>query len=512
MTELEQAQQAEIAHLRQQLAERDQRIALLEQKIDLLIRQLYGRQSEKLDPGQLELLLGSDTPGKTGASAEPALDAEADASLEPPKHPRPKPDRPRLPENLPVQEEVLDPECVRACPEAWRLIGQEVSEQLDYEPGRFFRRRLIRRKYVKRAAPDQAPVIAPLPPKLVERGVAAPGLLAHITISKFCDHLPLYRQEQIFDTRHQVLLPRQTQARWMGEVADWLRPIYREMAAGMVQSGYLQVDETPVKYLQPGTGKAQQGYLWTYHVPGGDTLYDWQPSRAAWCLAEVIPEDFNGIIQCDAYGAYRTFAAAKAGVKLAGCWAHARRKFFQAQTSARADADAVLRQIAKLYRIEAGLRETAATTTERLAVRQQQSRPILEELHQQLSAWYRQRTHLPQSLMGKAIRYTLDGWEALQVYCFEGAIEIDNNLVENAIRPTAVGKKNWLFIGRDDTGWRSAVIYSVLTSCRHRGVEPYAYLKSVLEVLPCVTNWQVKNLTPAAWAAGDHLQVLRQAA
>jgi len=510
MTELEQAQQAEIAHLRQQLAERDQRIALLEQKVDLLIRQLYGRQSEKLDPGQLELLLGCGTPGKAEASAELAgLDAEAETSTSSEPAPnRSKPNRPRIPENLPVQEEVIDPDCVRACPEAWRLIGQEISEQLDYVPGRFFRRRLIRRKYVRRSEPENAPVIAPLPPKLVERGVAAPGLLAHITVSKFGDHLPLYRQEQIYDWRHQIWLPRQTLARWMGDVAEWLKPLYREIAAQMVQSGYLQVDETPVKYLRPGTGQAQQGYLWTYHVPGGDTLYDWHPSRAASCLAHVIPETFTGTIQCDAYSAYRTFAARRGeNIRLAGCWAHARRKFFEAQDSAASAAAIVLAEIQKLYRIEASLREVKATAENRFAIRQAQSVPLLEGLRGRLEQWHLERAHLPRSAMGKAISYCLDNWKALLVFAGDGRLEIDNNRVENAIRPTAIGKKNWLFIGRDDTGWRSAVIYTVLASCRNRGIEPYGYLKGVLEILPRATNWQIKNLTPGAWVDGSRYEV-----
>ena len=250
MTELEE-------ELTARIAEKDRRIALLEQKVDLLIRQLYGRQSEKLDPRQLELLLGQeeDEPGKAEASAEFELGAEADEHLGKPERRR-KTKRPRIPEDLPIEEEVLDPACVTACPQAWRLIGKEVSEQLDYQPRRFFRRRLIRRKYIKRAEPEKPPVIAPLPPKLVERGVAAPGLLAHITISKFCDHLPLYRQENIYDSRHEVILPRQTMARWMGEVAEWLKPIYQQIAEDMLQSGYLQVDETPIKYLKPGAGKS----------------------------------------------------------------------------------------------------------------------------------------------------------------------------------------------------------------------------------------------------------------
>lgn len=504
VSELEQKQQ-EIAELRQH-------IALLEQKIDLLVRQLYGRKSEKLDPGQLDLLFGEDVPGKPPASVEEAHAAEAsEGSTETTR--RSKARRARIPENLPVEEEqTIDPEPVKACPEAWRCIGEEISEQLDFRPGHFFRRRIIPRKYVRRADPEAAPIIAPLPPKLVERGIAAPGLLAHVAVSKFCDHLPLFRQEQIFDTRFEVFLPRQSLSRWMAYVGDWLQPVYREMKETLFNEGYLQVDETPVKYLKPGSGKAQQGYFWTYHVPGGDVIFDWQPSRAHRCLEEVIPEGFSGFLQCDGYGAYRTFAAKRPGITLVGCWAHVRRKFYEALCTGQQQAAPIVEEIRKLYHIETELRQAMAAPLVRMEVRQQRSRLIIESLHERLTDLAIRRVHLPQSSLGKAIRYTLDLWECLPLFLGNGRLEIDNNLTENSIRPTALGKKNWLFVGREDTGWRSAVIYSVLGSCRYRGIEPYGYLKTLLEVLPSATNWQIKDLTPAAWAAGRHLQVISAAA
>lgn len=506
MTELER----QLLDENQQLREK---IALLEQKIDLLIRQLYGAKSEKLDPDQLELLFGEDGPGKCAASAEDDPAAEDESSASPAEgKTRSKPRRPRIPEHLPVVEKILDPDPVKACPEAWRCIGEEVSEQLDYEPGRFLRRRLIRRKYVRRADPQQAPIIAPLPARLQERSIAAPGLLAHVAASKFCDHLPLYRQEQIFDTRYDVVLARQTLARWMWVVADWLQLVYQAMKVEMLSGGYLQVDETPIKYLEPGTGKAQQGYLWTYHVPGGDTIFDWQSSRAHACLEQIIPEEFTGVTQCDGYGAYRSFAAKRPGITLAGCWAHVRRKFFEARQSTGSDAERILHAIQKLYRIEAHLRESEASPERRREVRQVQSQPIVLSIHERLTHLVRQRAHLPQSAFGKAARYTLEQWDPLQVFLKDGRIEIDNNLVENSIRPTAIGKKNWLFLGRDDTGWRSAVIYSVLTSARNRGIEPYGYLKELLEILPRITNHKAARLTPAAWANGEHLPVLQEVA
>lgn len=215
-----------------QLAALKQENELLRKKIDLLIRKLFGAQSEKLDPAQLLLLLqGLDEPGKT---PEPVA-AEAPRRSMDPSPPRER--APRLPEHLPVIEEVLDPEPVKAAPQAWRYIGEEGSEQLDYEPARFLRRRLIRRKYVLRGEVDAVPVIAALPESLQERCLAAPGLLAQILIAKYCDHLPLYRQEQIYRTRHGVYLPRQSMARWVGLAADWLRPIYEHMRSGVLAGG-----------------------------------------------------------------------------------------------------------------------------------------------------------------------------------------------------------------------------------------------------------------------------------
>jgi transposase len=189
-----------------------------------------------------------------------------------------KPRLARLPENLPVVEEVLDPEPVKAQPEQWRCIGQEVSEQLDYEPGRFLRRRVVRRKYVHKTNPDCAPVIAALPERLLDRSLPAPGLLAHIVVGKYCDHLPLYRQEQIYRQRHGVNLPRQSLTRWVELASEWLKPIYEQIRTGVMGGGYVQVDETPVDYLEPGNGKTKQGYLWTCSRPGGDVFSAGKPA------------------------------------------------------------------------------------------------------------------------------------------------------------------------------------------------------------------------------------------
>ena len=294
--------------------------------------------------------------------------------------------------------------------------------------------------------------------------------------------------------------------------SQWLKPIYEQIRTGVMGGGYVQVDETPVDYLEPGNGKARQGYLWTCSRPGGDVFYRWEISRAATCLDNVIPVDFNGTIQCDGYSAYRSFAnRTTRAIELAGCWAHVRRKFFEAQEQSPRTAGWIMRQIQHLYRVEARLREHKAGPQLRAAVRAHESRPIIERLERALIRLKSSGRHLPQSLLGIAIDYALGQWRTLDVYLGDGRVEIDNNLVENAIRPTALGKKNWLFMGDADAGERGAIIYTVIESCRRRGIDPYAYLKDVLTRLPNMTNHQIPEITPAAWAKA-RLQLQRQAA
>ena len=468
---------------------------LLRQKIDLLVRRVFGASSERLDPAQLELLLQL----PAAPCSEPV--PRADHQLHLPLRSR-REKTPRLPENLPVVEEVIDPEPVKQEPAAWRCIGQEVSEQLDYEPARFLRRRLIRRKYVHRTLRDGAPLIAPLPERLLDRSLPAPGLLAQILVSKYCDHLPLYRQEQIYLRRHGVYLPRQSLARWVGLAAEWLKPIYEHIRTGVLGGGYVQVDETPIRYLEPGYGRARQGYLWTGSRPGGDVFYRWETSRAAACLEQMIPPNFTGTIQCDGYSAYRAFAQARAGrIRLAGCWAHARRNFLDAlQSSSSRTAGWFLRQIQHLYQTEATLREGVAGPQLREAIRASHSRPVVQRIQRALVRLKGSGRYLPQSLMGQAMDYALSQWSTLEVYLQDGRLEIDNNLVENAIRPTALGKKNWLFIGEAAVGDRGAILYTVIENCRRRGIDPFGYLREVLTRLPQMTNRQIPEITPEAWS------------
>jgi transposase len=486
----------QLAQCQAALDQARQENTLLRQKIDLLVRRVFGSSSEALDPAQLQLLL--QLPSPSPEIPKPATAAQPEPERSSTRSPRSR--GPRLPDHLPVVEEVIEPEPVKAAPQDWRCIGQEVTEQLDYEPGRFLRRRLIRKKYVHRTDKDQAPVIAALPDSLLERGLPAAGLLAHVLISKYCDHLPLYRQEQIFRQRHNVELPRQTLARWVDLAAEWLKPIYKQIRTGVLADGYVQMDETPIRYLEPGNGKTKQGYLWTGSRPGGDVFYHWETTRAAACLQKIIPVDFTGTVQCDGYFGYRSFATDRKGkVTLAGCWAHVRRKIYEALEESPRTAAWLLRQIQHLYRVEAQLREGGAGPVVREAVRAHQSRPIIQRLHRAFTRLKAGGRHLPQSLVGTAIDYALGQWPTLEVFLKDGRIEIDNNLVENAIRPTAVGKKNWLFIGEAGAGQRGAIIYTVIESCRRRGIDPHAYLCDVLKRLPSMTNQQIPQVLPGTW-------------
>jgi transposase len=487
------------AELLEQLARVEKENALLRQKIDLLIHKLFGATSEKLDPAQLLLLLqgGEDEPGK---AFEP-VEAEASRRSMGQSPPRSNRRQPQFPEHLPIIEETIVPEPVKAAPEQWRRIGEEVSERLDYEPARFLRRRTVRPKYVQRGVLDAVPIVAPLPDPLLERSIVTPALLAQIVVSKYCDHLPLYRQEQIYWSRHGVWLPRQTLAEWVELAAQWLKPIYQKIQQAVFSRGYVQVDETPIRYLAPGNGRTKLGYLWTCGVPRGDVLFHWERSRAAACLENIIPADFCGTLQCDGYDAYDCFARRRADrIILAGCLAHVRRKFHEAREQSSKAAGFILKHIQNIYVIEARLRRSRAGPKLRVAERQSASRPILERLHRALLRLKLKRRFLPRSLMGKAIDYALSQWPSLLVFLEDGRLEIDNNLVENAIRPTAVGKKNWLFFGEAQAGERSAILYTVIESCRRRGLDPFAYLRDVFTRLPSMTNWQVRDITPEAWA------------
>jgi transposase len=499
--------EAQNAALRGQVASLQHDVEQMSRKLQHVLNQLYGKKTEQLDPRQLELLLTGLEAPKEPEPELPALRVSTSS------RPRRTPRKPRLPEDLPTEDIVIEPEEVIADPGAYRWIGEEITQELDVILPKYFRRRFIRRKYVSRLDRTRPPVIAPLPPRLIAGGYAGVGLVTDIAVKKYIDHLPLYRQEQMLKMRHGIEISRKTMCDWLGQVAWWLKPIYNHIGMELRRGEYLQIDETPVRYCQAEGGGSGQGYLWVYHRPGAGVLYEWHTGRGHECLEGML-DDFGGTMQTDGYAAYERYVnkrrkqiaegSDKPAIVPAACWAHVRRRFHEALSECPGQAGWVIRQIQHLYRIEAELRENGAGPALREAVRSSHSAMILRRIERALRL--KLVAHRPTSQMGRAIGYTLPLWKQLLVYVSDGHIEIDNNLVENAIRPTAVGKKNYLFFGHPDAGERSAIIYTLLENCKRERINPQEYLHDVLCRRPTTPLDQVAQLTPANWAAARKAQ------
>jgi transposase len=386
----------------------------------------------------------------------------------------------------------------KVCPHCGKIkceIGCEKSERFEYVSAKVIRHEILRPKL---ACPcGQGGVsIAPLPPSVIDQGQAGPGLVAHVMLSKYDDHLPLYRQQQQLE-RLGVNFTRQTLCDWVEKGAEWLQPIVREMKRELLALDYLQVDETPVRVMDPEVrGRCALGYLWVAGSPDGDVIFEFHPGRGKE-FAKALVGDFKGYLQRDGYGVYGALARENPGLVPVGCWSHGRRKFVDALEERPAEAGPIVTELRKLYLIERHARDECLSPAQRLQVRAEKSAPILAALKPRLEGLL--PGCLPQSPLGKAIRYALGEWKALSRYLQDGRLEIDNNLTENAIRPSAVGKKNWLFIGHPGAGWRSAVIYSVIVSCRRRGIDPWQYVRDVLKRLPAMKHSEVPALLPRCW-------------
>jgi transposase len=498
------AMEAEQTRLREENVGLKAENRLLRQKLDHYIRHYFGGQrNESLDKAQLELLLA-------GLSKVVALPAPKPQSAQAPRPGNSHPVRRSLAEDkLETRELVIEPEEVKAQPDGWRKISEERTTQLDWVAPKIIKLVMIRPRYVK----EERFALAPLPPQPIEQGMASPGLLAQIIVSKYEFHQPLFRQEKMFTQQFGVDLSRKTMGNWVEQVAELVKPVYRAIRENLRSGNYLQADETPIRYLDPDVkGKSQQGYLWTYSRPGGDVLFEWRTSRSREGPEEFLKE-FRGKLQTDGYSVYESLARRRSELMLIGCWAHARRGFHEALGESKLAAWFV-RQIGLLYAVEKKLRRAGRGGNGpqlRAALRAWQSRPVLNRLHRAMQL-VRGRT-LPQGLLGQAIDYALGRWDALTRYVEDGALEIDNNLVENAIRPSALGKKNWLFIGHPTAGERSAVIYTLLGSCRRHGINPFEYLKDLFTRLPAAKIADIQQFTPAVWAkAHSQQRILSRAA
>ncbi|MEA3421074.1 MAG: IS66 family transposase [Acidobacteriota bacterium] len=390
------------------------------------------------------------------------------------------PSRQLLPAHFKRNKIIIEPEEDTT---GMKKIGEEITEELEYEPGKFYVNRYVRPKY---ALPeDKGIAIGLLPTRPIEKGIAGPGLLAHINISKFVDHLPLYRQQQQFK-RLGIALSASTLCGWVRSTYELTKPLVDLMRKQVLQSGYLMADETPIKVQDAGIkGKNHQGYYWVYYDPlSKQIFFDYKKRRERDGPNQIL-KDFKGYLQTDGYAGYNDLGKRK-GITPMGCMAHARRKFVEAQESDPERAGWMLHHIQILYKIERNARDNHFSYKKRYHERQQYSAVAMGVIKNWLDVESMQVR--PKSAIGKAIAYMLKQWPRLEVYLTDGKLEIDNNLVENAIRPIALGRKNYLFAGSHDGAEWAAAIYTLVTNAKLQGVEPFTYLRDILDRIsdhPC---------------------------
>lgn len=403
--------------------------------------------------------------------------------------------RMKLPAHLPRTRVVITPE---EDVSGMQAIGEEITEELDYTPGKFFVREYARPKYVRANVQEgQSPiVIADLPSRVIDKGIVGPGLMAQILIDKYVDHLPLYRQNERFK-RDGINIPSSTLSDWVGKSGDKLEPLTERLKALVLNSDYLEADETTIRVLDNGKkGKTHLGYYWVYRAPESNlVLFDYREGRGSEGPRELL-KNFRGYLQTDGYSAYDAFGDAN-GITLVGCMAHARRGFFEARGNDSTRAEHALKRIQALYAIERRARDQGLTHEQRLVLRQEESIPILEELGHWLKESYGEV--LPQSVIGKAIAYALKRWDKLMVYTTDGKLEIDNNLVENAIRPVALGRKNYLFAGSHRAAARAAGLYSLFGSCKINHINPFDWLSDVIARISDHPVNNLDELLPHRW-------------
>ncbi|MDQ2990240.1 MAG: IS66 family transposase [Pseudomonadota bacterium] len=488
-----------IASKDQELRRKDGELKYRQAKIDQLTHEMavlkrwrFGRSREQLDLAQLSLL--DETIDADIAAIEQELQALAPTPRTDTETGKPK--RARLPAELHRVEIAHEPDssvCTTpGCGCTLRRIGEDISEKLDYTPGVFTVERHVRGKWACAQTLTQAPV----PAQVIDKGLPTAGLLAQVLVGKFADHLPLYRQEGIF-ARAGFGIARSTLGAWVGLCGVQLQPLVDALKEEILGHAVMHADETPVAMLKPGNGKTHRAYLWAY-APGAfedlrAVVYDFCESRAG-AHARSFLGDWNGALVTDDYAGYKMGFAN--GVTEVGCMAHARRKFFELHVSSKSQiAQQALQYIAQLYDVEREVKHLAAD--DRRQVRQIKSKPLADAMH----AWMmlQRQKILDGSATAKALDYSLRRWGALTRFLENGQLPIDNNWVENQIRPIAIGRGNWLFAGSLRAGQRAAAIMSLIQSARLNGHDPYAYLKDVLTRLPTHKNSQIKELLPHRW-------------
>ncbi|WP_248694596.1 IS66 family transposase [Pseudomonas fulva] len=466
-------------------------IERLSHEIAILKRHKFAKRSEQISPAQGNLL--DDLLNIDLEAIDAALKALRPAPA--PDEPRQQPKRAPLPPQFPrtvIHHEPENTECACGC--QLQRIGQDVSEKLDYTPGVFTVEQHVRGKWACRQCETLSQ--APGPAQVIDKGIPTVGLLAHVMVAKFADHLPLYRQEKIFG-RAGLAIPRSTLAQWVGQTGVQLQPLVDALREAVLGQRVMHADETPVQMLAPGEKKTHRAYVWAYCTTPFSALkavvYDFSPSRAGEHARNFLGT-WNGKLVCDDFAGYK--ASFELGITEIGCMAHARRKFFDLHVANKSQLEEqALNSIGGLYEVERQAKEMGDEDRKRL--RQGMAAPIAKKLHEWMLA---QRELVPEgSATAKALDYSLKRWVALMRYLDDGAVPSDNNQVENTIRPWALDRSNWLFAGSMRSGKRAAAIMSLIQSARMNGHDPYAYLKDVLTRLPTHKASEVSSLLPHHW-------------
>ncbi len=456
----------------------------LKSQVEMFKRMQFGQKRERFEGDPNQTLLPFEADAIAVAQQQESIKEKIEYIRKRPNHHG----RAKLPEHLPVEEIEIHPEGDLS---AMVCIGKEVTEELECEPARFFIKRYIRYKYA--AKNGEGVKIAELPERVIDKGIPGAGLLASILVDKYVDHLPLYRQKQRF-ARENIQLASSTIEGWTKEALFKLEPLYQQLVFDTKSKGYLQVDETPIKVLDSDKkGAAHQGYYWVYHAPlEGTVLFDYSPTRGQLAPLPILG-NFKGYLQTDGYVVYEKYARSKDITHLA-CWAHARREFEKALDNDRSKAEKALLLIQKLYAVERIAREGQLDTAQIKELRLKESLPIINEM----GKWIFQeiKSTLPKSQVGKAMAYAYARWDALSAYLYDGSLRIDNNLVENAIRPIALGRKNYLFAGSHEAAQRAAMIYSFCAICKKHEVNTFQWLRYTLENIMSINHKNIKELYP----------------
>ena len=463
-------------------------------KLVKLIKRYVLKPSERykaqpVEPEKVEAAVETliNTPQTPPVETQKKADKEKQSAQKKRNHPGRRP----LPKHLPRIPVIVPPdEDISGC----EIIGEEISEELDYMPGYFYVRQFIRYKYAR--PDDQGVIIAPMPVRVIEKGIPGPWLIAHILVSKYLDHLPLYRQLAIF-RRAGIDINEVTFNGWVRQAITQLFALHTIIKNHLMAGDYLMADETTIRVMDPDKkGTTHLGYYWVYMNPlRRSAVFIYEQGRGGEYVRDHL-KTYRGHLQTDAYAAYTSLGKSHAGIIMLGCWAHVRRKFFDALEVEKEQSEWFLRQIQHLYAIERYARIMQFSAAERLQLRSHAT-PVLEEIKAKLLELAPSLP--PKNLLAVAIRYALNQWEELLVYTTDGKLEIDNNLVENSIRPIALGRKNYLFAGDHDAAQRGAVIYTIIASCKANDINPTEYLADVLDRVVTRKLSNLDDLLPWNW-------------